>query len=621
MLDDSDVSISDNTTEAQEEGKQGEFIIEVDGQANCQWSNERVTEAFGDVRGKNIEEIFSTQPEVFQQFQKIQDGHEFIYFEIPNEQSWVIQSRYSQDGSFTGAVISSQSTGKKDPVPDTLLPSVWSYDLLTNSFNLSARVAAVLGFNETEVDFGKAKNILPTQMLLLRDGCRRLFLKEAEFFLKEFQLTDLKGNTRWLSVRGQIANIDSHGHVTRLNGSIEEITERVEEIKNRQELEMKVLRVQKMEAIGELAGGIAHDFNNILTSIMGYAELALMETASDRDPKLATFLQEIYQGGRRARDLVSKMLTFSRSDQIEPQNVELMPEVKKIVKMLRASLPSSIEIRIDLDEDLPEVFIDRNFLQQMIVNVCINSRDAMPDGGTIFIRGRTRVIRHDYCDSCHEEFSGEYVELSLEDTGRGINQEIAKRIFEPYVTTKDEGSGMGLAMVHGMIHRQGGHIKADSIPQDGSEIRFFVKPSDNYGIRPSVEPLLDVTEEPSNAEKHILVVDDEVSLVYFLRELLQKKGYRVTVASDSYEAWDLFSASPADFDLVITDQTMPGLSGVQLSAKMLTLRAELPIILCTGYSDVVDESNINQYGIKAYMAKPINTKEFLLGVEEVLVKH
>ena len=295
-----------------------------------------------------------------------------------------------------------------------------------------------------------------------------------------------------------------------------------------------------------------------------------------------------------------------------------MQEVKKIVKMLRASLPSSIEIRIDIDEGLSDIFIDKNFLQQMIANVCINSRDAMPDGGTIYIRGRSREITDYYCDSCHEEFTGDFVELSLEDTGGGISPVIIKRIFEPYVTTKNGGSGMGLAMVHGIMHRQGGHIKVDSLQQDGTEFRFFMRPSED-GARSPVEPFIDVVKESSNEQRHILVVDDEVSLVYFLRELLQKKGYRVTVASDSYEAWDLFSATPDGFDLVITDQTMPGLSGVQLAAKMLTLRAELPIILCTGYSDVVDESNIGQYGIRSYMAKPINTKEFLLSVEEILV--
>ena len=173
-------------------------------------------------------------------------------------------------------------------------------------------------------------------------------------------------------------------------------------------------------------------------------------------------------------------------------------------------------------------------------------------------------------------------------------------------------------MFHGIMHRQGGHLKVDSIYEDGTEFRFFLKPAENYGVSVPIEPYIDVTENKQNAQKHILVIDDEVSLAYFLKELLQKKGYEVSVATDSHEAWDLFSSHPEKYDLVVTDQTMPGLSGVQLAAKMLMICAELPIILCTGYSDIVDEFNIRQYGIKGYMAKPIDSKELLKSVDSLL---
>jgi nitrogen-specific signal transduction histidine kinase/CheY-like chemotaxis protein len=390
------------------------------------------------------------------------------------------------------------------------------------------------------------------------------------------------------------------------------------EKEDKQALELKMLRFQKMEAIGELAGGIAHDFNNILTSVMGYTELALMEAPANGRSKLSTYLQEVYQGGRRARELVSKMLTFSRTDKSEPHNLDLMLEIKEIVKMLRASLPRSIEIRIDIDEGLPEVFIDQQFLQQMVMNACINARDAMPDGGTIHMRGRTRSISRVHCDSCHADFAGDYVEFSIEDTGTGISADLLDRIFEPYVSTKDNGSGMGLAMVHGIVHRQGGHIKVDSIVNDGTELRFFLKSADAITNTVAERPFTQI--EPTRLEdKHILVVDDEVSLVYFIRELLQRKGYQVTVASDSHEAWDIFSSNPDQFDMVVTDQTMPGLSGVQLAGKMITLKPNLPIMLCTGYSDVVDETNIAQYGIQSFMPKPLDSKEFLQSVEELLL--
>ncbi|MFT7686852.1 MAG: signal transduction histidine kinase/CheY-like chemotaxis protein [Candidatus Azotimanducaceae bacterium] len=595
------------------------LVFELNENDHCQDINEQVESIFGDVRGLHIGEIFANQPIVLEQYQKIANGRECIYFEVPNQHTWFIQSIRTENGSLSGSVITAQALKEISVSDIKLLPSAWSYDLLTNEIRIKDTIAAVFGFEHAKLDFSSAQDTLPEVMRILKGSCRSLFLKEVEFFLREFQVEDKGGFLRWFSVRGHIANQDEKGHVTRLNGSIEDITERVKEIRSRQELEAKMLGVQKMEAIGELAGGIAHDFNNILTTVMGYTELAMMELMPNTDPKLSTYLHEIFQGGRRARDLVDKILTFSRTDQIQAENFALMQEVKDIVKMLRASLPSSIEISIDIDEGLPEVYIDKSYLQQMLMNVCINSRDAMPDGGTIYIRGRSRAVLDDYCDSCHSNFVGDFVELSIEDTGTGISNSVQSRIFEPYVSTKDEGSGLGLSMVHGIMHRQGGHLKVDSLYEDGTEFRFFLKPVENYGVSVPAEPYIDVTENTLNAQKHILVIDDEVSLAYFLKELLQKKGYEVSVASDSHEAWDLFSSHPEKYDLVVTDQTMPGLSGVQLAAKMLMISPQLPIILCTGYSDIVDEFNIKQYGIKDYMAKPIDSKELLKSVDSLLV--
>jgi signal transduction histidine kinase/CheY-like chemotaxis protein len=593
---------------------EADFIFELDNEAQCLWINDRVKQVFGDVRGKHIEEIFSDEPAVIERFEQIKNGREFVYFELPDKHTWIIQG-IRDNGALSGAVITAQ---QQSNLYSMLPPSIWSYDLVTNRLTLSNAVASLLGFSDSELDLDVAKSKRPDEINLLVSGCRRLFLGEADFFLEEFQLKDSDGFSRWLSVRGQVATTTSNGHIVKLNGSIEDVTARMLEKEDKQALELKMLRFQKMEAIGELAGGIAHDFNNILTSVMGYTELALMEAPANGRSKLSTYLQEVYQGGRRARELVSKMLTFSRTDKSEPHNLDLMLEIKEIVKMLRASLPRSIEIRIDIDEGLPEVFIDQQFLQQMVMNACINARDAMPDGGTIHMRGRTRSISRVHCDSCHADFAGDYVEFSIEDTGTGISADLLDRIFEPYVSTKDNGSGMGLAMVHGIVHRQGGHIKVDSIVNDGTELRFFLKSADAITNTVAERPFTQI--EPTRLEdKHILVVDDEVSLVYFIRELLQRKGYQVTVASDSHEAWDIFSSNPDQFDMVVTDQTMPGLSGVQLAGKMITLKPNLPIMLCTGYSDVVDETNIAQYGIQSFMPKPLDSKEFLQSVEELLL--
>ena len=591
-----------------------DLVFELDHAAQCLWINDRVKQVFGDVRGKHIDEIFFDEPAVLERFEQIKNGREFIYFEVADRHTWLIQGIH-HDGELSGAVI----TGQVAPSASyqVLQSTSWSYDLLSNKISVSQCLANLLGFSEKQLDLNEARRQRPHVINLLIPRCKKLVLREAEFFQEEFKLEDVDGFTRWLCFRGQVAVRTKEGHIVGLNGSIEDVTARVVDKQDRQALELKMLRFQKMEAIGELAGGIAHDFNNILTSVMGYTELALMEASPDSASKLSTYLQEIYQGGRRARELVAKMLTFSRTDKSEPANFDLMLEIKDIVKMLRASLPSSIEIRIDVDEGLLDVFIDKQFLQQMVMNLCINARDAMPDGGIIQLRGRSRTVTRDHCDSCHAEFAGEYVELSIEDTGTGIPADLLERIFEPYVSTKNDGSGMGLAMVHGIMHRQGGHIKVDSLLNDGTEFRFFLKPADAIGVSTPKGPYTDI--EPTRLKhKHILVIDDEVSLVYFIRELLQRKGYQVSVASDSHEAWDIFSATPDEFDMVVTDQTMPGLSGVQLAAKMITLKPDLPIMLCTGYSDVVDETNIAQYGIQAFMPKPLDSKEFLQCVDELL---
>jgi signal transduction histidine kinase/CheY-like chemotaxis protein len=596
-----------------------EILFDFDETSHCIYLSPRAREIFGESQGKHINDAFSEFPEILENYARVLGGRQLVYFEISKLHSWEMQAMKDDDGEYAGAIIKAEILKPaRAQLPSKLMPSTWRYDLTKDELSLDKTLRAVLGFDSVSLHvFHAADERTRETTSELRKAFRGLILHRDDFFLREFSFFDIQGKDRWFSIRGQVSNIDAKGHVVVLNGSIEDISDRVELQMSRQRDEVNLLRVQKMEAIGELVGGIAHDFNNILTSVLGYTELALMEVEPE-DLKLTTYLNEVFQGGKRARELVSKMLTFSRADQVQPQNLDLMHEVKDVVKMLRASLPSSIEIRIDIEECLPEIFMDQSFLQQIIMNVCINSRDAMQETGTIFIRGRSRFIDRVHCSSCHTDFSGEHVELSIEDTGPGIPGNLIERIFEPYVSTKDAVSGMGLAMVHGIMHRQGGHVRVDSLVGDGTEIRFFLKPAQQIWSPGPEQPYLDIQKSASNREKHILVIDDEVSLAYYLRELLHRKGYEVSVASDSHEAWDLFSANPDKFDLVVTDQTMPGLSGVQLAAKMLTLREDLPIILCTGYSDVVDEDYISQYGIKGFMPKPIDSQELLRNIQELL---
>jgi len=604
-----------------------EILFDIDGESLCIYMSPAAERWLGIFDRPSMQTLFTEYPDVLQGFaQMVADG-EVIDLVAAYGHRWELQPMFDQANNFAGAIITVQVLPNQQvAIPDgtplfatALLATSWQYDLAQDVLVLGPELKAALGIGAGPLSLaGLADH---TAMVdALTQQIERLRTGGAELFSAEVAAGCPGGAVYNLLIRGQVCDRDADQQVTRVIGVIEDIGRHIEQLQRRRQDESTMIRVQKLEAIGNLVGGIAHDFNNILSSIIGYTELALMETAEqtlDR-PRLSTYLQEVFQGGKRARELVAKMLSFSRADETQPQTLDLMLEVKEAVKMLRASLPSSIDIRLDIDESLPEVFIDKAFLQQMIMNTCINSRDAMEDVGTIFIRGRMADINKQRCSSCHELFDGEFVELAIEDTGSGIDPALIDGVFEPYVTSKPMGSGMGLATLHGMMHRERGHVRLDSIQGDGTELRLFFPTARAFKHSFPAQPNLDVQRVRGNEKKHILVIDDEVSLVYYLRELLRKKGYQVTVASDSYEAWDIFSADPDKFDLVVTDQTMPGLSGVQLAAKMLTLREHLPIILCTGYSDIVEEGNISQYGIKGYLAKPIDSRELLRTIHDLL---
>lgn len=407
----------------------------------------------------------------------------------------------------------------------------------------------------------------------------------------------------------------------------------------RLQLQRQLQQAQKMEAIGQLTGGIAHDFNNILASILGFTGLALERHVRDEDVELREYLGEVYHAGERARDLITQMLAFSRGGSNESQRVVLQPLVKEAVKMLRATLPSTIKLSTEFDKDVPAVVLDPVQLHQVVMNLCINARDATGGKGHIDIR--VRHIRdigrgeqpaqtdasilgvHDTCNSCHADITaGEYVELSVHDTGTGMNKDQLSRIFQPFFTTKEvgKGSGMGLSMAHGIVHQHGGHILVDSVPGVGTTFRVLFPaadsmPTQDQGIEGTTKR---ITEKLHSA--HILIVDDEISVGRFMGDLFESRGYRVMVMSDAQAALDLFTDNPNAFDLVVTDQTMPELTGVELTQKLLDLRSELPVILCTGHSEQVDEARARELGVRGYLTKPMEAN-VLLGLAQELLQN
>jgi PAS domain S-box-containing protein len=394
------------------------------------------------------------------------------------------------------------------------------------------------------------------------------------------------------------------------------------DISARVRLEAQLRQAQKMEAIGHLTGGVAHDFNNILTAVMGYVAMAQERVAGQGDEKLDIYLDRALRSGRQARDLIQQMLTFSRGQRGEPRALQLPPLVKESVKLMRSTLPSSIEFDTELDAALPAVLLDPVQLEQVLMNLCINARDAMQGAGTLHIALRKTTHRDGVCTSCHQPVRGTYVELVVRDSGPGIAPEVVERMFEPFFSTKEvgKGSGMGLSTVHGIVHEHGGHIIVETRPGAGAAFRVLFQPMSRAEGGSGIEAAEATgdTAEVRRLKGRVLVVDDEPAVGEFMGELLDSWGLEVTVKPNGTEAEALFAGNPQRFDLVVTDQTMPKMTGIELTQRLLTRRPGLPVILYTGYTERLTEEQTRRSGIRALVTKPVDIAAFFGLVRDIL---
>ena len=396
--------------------------------------------------------------------------------------------------------------------------------------------------------------------------------------------------------------------------------ERMKAIDTQSRLQNQLRQSQKMEAIGQLTGGIAHDFNNILGSILGFTGLALNRCIDDNNPKLKSYLTEIKQAGERARDLISQMLTFSRTGLGEPKPVNVEPLIHESLRLLRPLLPSSIELNTDIDCENLLIHSDSVQLQQVVINLCINARDAMNGKGNINLNVRQTVTHNNHCVSCHSAFQGEFIELRVKDNGSGISSHIIDRMFEPFFTTKDigKGSGMGLPMVHGIVHQYHGHLTVDSLPEKGTTVSVYLPIYTGQNEESLPPEDFDTNTLSDSTGGHILLIDDEIQLVTILTETLENINYKVTATTSSHAALEMFLKDPHAFDLVITDQTMPHMTGLELAQAMLILRHDLPIFLCTGFSPEIDASKANKAGITRFFQKPVDIKSLIQSVDHAM---
>lgn len=377
-------------------------------------------------------------------------------------------------------------------------------------------------------------------------------------------------------------------------------------------MEKQLRQSQKMEAIGTLAGGIAHDFNNILTAIIGYAELGLREAPGGSVAPAR--LRQILKSGNRARDLVKQILTFSRSSEPEARPVCFKSVIEEALGMMRSTMPATIDIRTHIVANTI-VIADPTQLHQIVMNLCANADYAMSaSGGTLSVVLREEKVNAGLARA-HAVSPGMYACLEVVDTGTGIPTESLDHIFEPFYTTKakGEGTGMGLAVVHGIVSSCGGFITVRSATGHGTTFQIFLPSAD--APEPEMETCLDML--PGGAE-HILFIDDELTIVEVADELLSALGYRVTATHMSRHALEMFERSPLDFDLVITDRTMPKMTGLELAGRMRAVRPEIPIILCSGYRLDPAEDIIKNSGISAALLKPLDFKSVAETIRSVL---
>lgn len=388
------------------------------------------------------------------------------------------------------------------------------------------------------------------------------------------------------------------------------------DITKQKQLEKQLQRSQKMEAVGTLAGGIAHDFNNILAAILGFSDLALLVV--NEEAKLKEYLFSIKKSGKRARDLVCQILAFSRQAEVEKEAMDVAPLIKESLKLLKSVLPATITIEQNIESAAGSIMADPTQIQQIIMNLCTNASHAMEAaGGMLTIDLSREEVQNSRIVANQTLEPGLYVKLMVSDTGHGIDEVMQERIFEPFFTTKEkaEGTGMGLAVVHGIMEEYGGAIGVYSTLGKGACFELFFPV-----VGDSVEKESGVVPDLKKGNGHILFVDDEEDIVEMGEKILTFLGYTVTSYTSSTDALEYFRAQAGSIDLVITDQTMPGMAGVEFAKRLLEIRKGIPIILCTGYSTVVSEDTAKEAGVREFLLKPLSIHQLSDTVYKVLQK-
>jgi signal transduction histidine kinase/ActR/RegA family two-component response regulator len=427
---------------------------------------------------------------------------------------------------------------------------------------------------------------------------------EAKFRLKD-------GSVITALMSAVLIQLKNKPHILTITRDISDLKSAQEE---REQLKTQLIQAQKMEAIGTLAGGIAHDFNNILGAIIGYSEMALYDTKKDSMEHYN--IDQVLRAGHRAKDLVKQILAFSRKSEQDKNVISLATIVAEALKLLRASLPTTIEIRQNIEPNLDAIFADPTQMHQVVMNLCTNAAHAMGDtSGILKVELHNVDLSVKKAAQYPELNPGSYVKLSISDTGHGMDSETLDRIFDPYFTTKeqDKGAGMGLAVVHGIVKGHGGVIQVKSKPDKGTRFDILFPVMDRQMESETAE-----LKALPNGNEHILFIDDEETLIDLAKSMLKKLGYRVKTRTRPDKALEIFAAAPHKFDLVISDMTMPGMTGDSLASELMKIRSDIPVIICTGYSERINEQRARDLGVKGLMMKPFTIRSLSKTVRDAL---
>jgi len=438
-------------------------------------------------------------------------------------------------------------------------------------------------------------------------------------YLKDYPVNLKKKNGEIINALiTSVVNKDQSGNIIGFQGTIKDITDRKESEREKNKLHKQLLQAQKLESIGTLAGGVAHDFNNILTVIMGLTQIVMNQTKKSN--RNYNHLKNIYESGERAAKLTNQLLLFSRKQEMEFRPLNINKTISRLDKMLNRLIGENITIRNELAQNLWKINADETQIEQVITNLAVNARDAMPRGGRLRIGTQNMIIDKNKAHTIPDLEPGEYVQISVEDTGKGIEKEILNKIFDPFFTTKgkSEGTGMGLSVVHGIIKEHNGQINVYSEPGEGTIFKIYLPAVQKQGTAIKKNATSEKIDQFIGQGETILIVEDEKQVLTFLENMLDKYKYDYYSANNGEEALELFKDKKNQIDLLISDVVMTGIDGIALADQLKKQKPELKIILSSGYSNKkVLPGEIRKKGYQ-FIQKPYDSMELLKKVRKTL---